>query len=114
MDKLLYGVAYYDEYMPEDRLQEDIRLMQQAGINVIRIAESTWSSEEPENGVFDFSHVERVLQATEQSGISVLVGTPTYAIPPWLAAEHPEVLAVTEKGPGKYGARQIKIGRAHV
>lgn len=107
MDKLLYGVAYYDEYMPEDRLQEDIRLMQQAGINVIRIAESTWSSEEPENGVFDFSHVERVLQATEQSGISVLVGTPTYAIPPWLAAEHPEVLAVTEKGPGKYGARQI-------
>lgn len=107
IDKLLYGVAYYDEYMPLDRLDEDIKLMQAANINVIRIAESTWATEEPQNGVFDFSHVERVLQATVNTGIRVIVGTPTYAVPPWLAAEHPEVLAITERGHGKYGARQI-------
>lgn len=40
MDKLLYGVAYYDEYMPYERLQEDIKMMKEAGINVLRIAEN--------------------------------------------------------------------------
>lgn len=27
MSHLFYGVAYYDEYMPEDRLAKDIALM---------------------------------------------------------------------------------------
>lgn len=104
--KLLYGAAYYDEYMPCDRIDADMTMMKQAGFNVIRIAESTWATEEPENGVFDFTHVRRALAAAQKAGISVIVGTPTYAIPPWLAALHPEVLAVTERGPEKYGRRQ--------
>ena len=66
MDRILYGAAYYDEYMPYDRLDTDIAMMKKAGINVIRIAESTWSSEEPQEGVFDFSHVTRVLDACEK------------------------------------------------
>lgn len=106
MEKLLYGAAYYDEYMPYERLDKDMEMMKQAGINVIRIAESTWATEEPEEGVFDFTHVERVLNAAQRAGISVIVGTPTYAIPPWLAARHPEVLAITENGREKYGRRQ--------
>jgi beta-galactosidase len=106
MQQLLYGVAYYDEYMPYDRLDEDIRMMKDAGINVVRIAESTWSTHEPQNGVFDFSSVDRVLAAMGAAGIKVIVGTPTYAIPTWMVREHPEVLAVTPQGPGKYGARQ--------
>jgi beta-galactosidase len=40
------------------------------------------------------------------AGIRVIIGTPTYAFPPWLAREHPEVLAVTAGGRNKYGARQ--------
>ncbi len=106
MDRLLYGAAYYDEYMPEERLEKDLEMMEAAGMNLIRIAESTWATEEPENGVFDFTHVRRVLEAAGRHGISVIVGTPTYAVPPWLAAEHPEILAVTERGPEKYGRRQ--------
>lgn len=106
MEKLLYGAAYYDEYMPYERLEKDMELMKSAHINVIRIAESTWAAEEPEEGVFDFSHVKRALSASQKAGISVIVGTPTYAIPPWLAAKHPEVLAITPRGQGKYGARQ--------
>lgn len=106
MDQLLYGAAYYDEYMPYERLETDMELMRAAHINVIRVAESTWATEEPEEGVFDFTHVERVLSAARKAGISVIVGTPTYAVPPWLAARHPEVLAVTPQGRGKYGPRQ--------
>lgn len=106
MEKLLYGVAYYDEYMPYDRLHKDIQLMKAAGINVVRIAESTWSTLEPQNGVFDFSHIDRVLKAMHAAGIKVIVGTPTYAVPTWMVKEHPNVLAVTPQGQNKYGPRQ--------
>ena len=71
MNKLLYGVAYYDEYMPCDRLAKDVEMMKAAGINLVRIAESTWSTCEPQEGVFDFSHVIRVLDAMEEAGIRV-------------------------------------------
>ncbi|KKI89882.1 beta-galactosidase [Bacillus sp. SA1-12] len=107
MKQLLYGVAYYDEYMPYDRLETDIQMMKDAGINVVRIAESTWSTHEPQNGVFDFTSVNRVLDAMHKAGISVIVGTPTYSVPTWMVKEHPDVLAVTKQGKGKYGARQI-------
>lgn len=106
MNKLLYGVAYYDEYMPYDRLHEDIKMMKKAGINVVRIAESTWSTVEPQNGIYNFYHIDRVLEAMEEAEISVIIGTPTYAFPTWLAKEHPEVLAVTKSGPEIYGKRQ--------
>lgn len=107
MDQILYGAAYYDEYMPVERLDQDIEMMKQAGINVVRIAESTWSTCEPQDGVFDFSHVERVMDAMEAAGISVIIGTPTYAVPTWMVKAYPDVLATTVKGRGMYGPRQI-------
>ena len=107
MKELLYGAAYYDEYMPYDRLGKDVEMMKKAGINTVRIAESTWSTCEPQPGVFDFSHVERVMDAMEEAGINVIIGTPTYAVPTWMVKAHPDVLAETVKGRGIYGARQI-------
>ena len=106
MKELLYGVAYYDEYMPYDRLEKDIEMMKKANINVVRIAESTWSTLEPQDGVFDFSSVDRVLDAMGKANISVIVGTPTYAVPTWLVKAYPNVLATTSKGKNLYGPRQ--------
>lgn len=105
-DKLLYGVAYYDEYMPAERLAKDVAMMKEAGINVVRIGESTWGTMEPREGVFNFSHIDRVLNAMHAAGIQVIIGTPTYAIPTWLARQHPDVLVTTANGRAKYGSRQ--------
>ena len=58
MNRLLYGAAYYDEYMPCDRLEQDIKMMTDAGINLVRMAESTWSTLEPQDGTFNFYHIE--------------------------------------------------------
>lgn len=107
MKELLFGAAYYDEYMPYDRLQQDVAMMKKAGINTVRIAESTWSTCEPQEGTFDFSHVERVMDTMEEAEINVIIGTPTYAIPTWMVKSHPDVMAETVKGRGIYGARQI-------
>lgn len=105
-NKLYYGAAYYDEYMPYDRVEKDMEMMEKAGMNLIRIAESTWSTWEPAEGRFDFSHLHRMLDAAKRHHISVIVGTPTYAIPTWLAKKDPTILAVTHDGPQLYGHRQ--------
>ena len=47
------------------------------------------------------------MDAMEEAGINVIIGTPTYAVPTWMVKAHPDVLAETVKGRGIYGARQI-------
>lgn len=107
MEHLLYGAAYYDEYMPCERLEKDVEMMKKAGINLVRIAESTWSTLEPSDGVFDFTHIDRVLAAMEDAEIHVIVGTPTYAVPGWMVKKHPDIMVTTKQGRAIYGARQI-------
>ncbi len=103
---ILYGAAYYDEYMPYERIETDFSMMKEAGMNLIRIAESTWSTWEKEEGVFDFKHLHRMLDCATKYGISVIVGTPTYAIPSWMAKKYPEIIAQTHDGQQLYGHRQ--------
>ena len=105
-DKLFFGAAYYSEYLPYDRVEEDMAMMERAGMNTIRIAESTWSTLEPREGVFDFTHIDRMLEAAAGHDISVIIGTPTYAIPTWLVKKYPDILAFTVNGQEIYGRRQ--------
>lgn len=105
-DKLLFGAAYYDEYLPVDRIETDMEMMKKAGMNVIRIAESTWSTWEPQDGVFDFTHLHRMLTCSKKHGIQVIVGTPTYAVPAWLVRKYPDILTETHAGQERYGRRQ--------
>lgn len=88
---VLYGVSYYHEYMPYERLEKDVRLMQDAGISVVRLGESTWSLFEPEEGRFEFAWLDRVIDRLHKAGIKVILGTPTYSIPAWMAKRHPEL-----------------------
>lgn len=106
-DNILYGVAYYHEYMPSERLDDDVKLMKEAGISVVRVGESTWSLFEPREGEFDFAWMDRIIDKMHEAGIKVILGTPTYSIPAWLWLKHPEVLLAYQKG-GRayYGIRQ--------
>ena len=106
-DNILYGAAYYHEYMPYERLDEDIRLMKEAGLSVVRVGESTWSLFEPQEGVFEFAWMDRILDKLHEGGIKVILGTPTYSIPAWMAQRYPEVLAEHVNGNrAYYGIRQ--------
>lgn len=106
MNGYLFGAAYYDEYMPYDRIETDFQMMKSAGFNVVRIAESTWSTLEPKENIFDFTHIDRVLDAAKKYGIYVIVGTPTYAVPYWLVKLDSDVLVTTNGGRAGYGYRQ--------
>jgi beta-galactosidase len=104
---VLYGAAYYHEYEPYERLDKDVKLMKDAGLNVVRMGESTWSLWEPEDGHFEYAWMDRVVDAMGKAGIKVILGTPTYSIPVWMYKAHPEILA-RPLGDGYvgYGMRQ--------
>ena len=107
MDTVLYGVAYYPEYMPYVRTDQDIALMQKAGISVVRIGESSWGLWEPEDGKFEFAWMDRVVEKLRAAGIRIILGTPTYSIPVWMYKEHPEILVTRLGGQSLYyGLRQ--------
>jgi len=113
--RVLFGAAYYHEYTPtygshthpDERLKTDLDLMAEANFTVIRVGESVWSTWEPENGRFDLDWLQPVLDGAHQRGICVIIGTPTYAAPPWLARQYPEITG--ERATGQrigWGARQ--------
>jgi beta-galactosidase len=105
--RVLFGAAYYHEYQPHARLETDLDLMVEAGFSVIRVGESVWSTWEPQSGRFDLDWLQPVLDGAGDRGISVILGTPTYAVPPWLARLYPEIAAERSTGrPIPWGARQ--------
>lgn len=105
-NEIIYGAAYYAEYMPYERIDTDMQMMKRAGLNTIRIAESSWSTWEPADGIFDFTILHKVLDAAKAYDIKVIIGTPTYAVPCWLSNKYPDILTLTHSGPSLYGHRQ--------
>lgn len=104
---ILYGVAYYNEYMPYERMDKDIEMMKTAGINVIRVGESTWSLYEPQEGKFEFEWLDKVIDKFHKAGIKVILGTPTYSIPAWMALRHPNLFVdKLDGGKASFGIRQ--------
>lgn len=105
--EILFGVAYYPEYHVTDRLVEDLDLMVAAGITVIRVGESVWSTWEPRSGHFELEWMQRVLDEAHERDIRVVLGTPTYAVPPWLQTAYPEIAGERRTGEKiAWGARQ--------
>jgi len=101
-DRIRFGAAYYHEYQPtyepSPRLEQDLDLMERARFTVIRVGESVWSTWEPDEGTFDLDWLQPVLDGAHSRGIDVVLGTPTYAVPPWLARLHPEIAGEAATG----------------
>jgi len=96
--KLFLGAAYYPEHWSEERWAEDIRLMKEAGLNVVRMAEFAWARMEPADGDFQFEWLEKAIALLQNAGIQTVLGTPTAAPPVWLAKTHPEIVLMVSNG----------------
>jgi beta-galactosidase GanA len=92
------GAAYYPEDWPLAQIDEDIKLMKQAGMKVMRVGEFAWSRMEPKEGKYDFSWLHTVVDKLGAAGIATIMGTPTATPPIWLVGKHPEVLFVGDNG----------------
>lgn len=87
-----FGVAYYPEQWPEERWAADAQLMAKMGIDVVRIGEFAWWRLEPRRERIDTGWLEDVVDLLNDHGLSVMLGTPTAAPPPWLFYRHPNIL----------------------
>jgi beta-galactosidase len=104
---IMLGTAWYPEQWPESRWDEDLTLMQQAGIHMVRLGEFAWSRMEPSEGHYDLDWLDHAIAAAAKHGIYTVVGTPTAAPPAWLTQKYPETLRVDEEGHrAEHGNRQ--------
>lgn len=103
------GVDYYPEHWDRKDWEPHARLMTEAGIRIVRLAEFAWSKMEPREGKYDFQWLDDAIAVLRAQQMKIILGTPTASPPPWLAAKHPEILAVNQDG-----VRTEAGGRRHV
>ena len=102
-----YGADYYPEHWPKERWDTDIRLMQELGLDVVRLAEFSWGLLETEEGVFDFAWLDDIISRLGVAGIKVVLGTPSAAPPAWLIEKDPSILPIDSEG------KQTAFGGRH-
>lgn len=90
---MYFGVDYYPEHWPKAWMDSDLASIRELGANVIRIGEFAWHLMEEEEGKFDFSFFDEVIEKAKEHGLKVIFGTPTATFPAWLAQKHPEILS---------------------
>jgi len=97
--KMLHGADYNPEQWLDypEVFEEDLRLMKLANVNVVSIGMFSWAKLEPEEGVFDFSWMDNVIDRLYENGVSIFLSTPSGARPTWMSEKYPEVLRVSER-----------------
>ncbi|MFW5961956.1 MAG: beta-galactosidase [bacterium] len=108
INKMLHGADYNpDQWLHRpDILEEDIRLMKKANCNVMSLGIFAWAALEPEEGHFQFTWLDQVIDNLYQNEINVILATPSGARPDWLAAKYPEVLRVNaDRSKNLFGER---------
>ncbi|MCU1633166.1 MAG: beta-galactosidase [Micrococcaceae bacterium] len=104
---LVYGCDYNPEQWDPSVWQEDVRLMREAGVNLVAVNIFGWAELEPEPGAFRFETLDAVMDLLADNGIGVNLGTGTSSTPAWLTTAHPEVLPRTADGTARWpGGRQ--------
>lgn len=69
--------------------------MRLAGCNAMSIGIFSWTALEPEEGRFDFSWMDAIMDKLAANRAFAVLATPSGAKPAWMAAKYPEVLRVT-------------------
>jgi beta-galactosidase len=95
---LCYGGDYNPEQWPRDVWREDVRLMLEAGVNLVTVGVFSWAWLEPEQGRFEFDWLDEVLDLLHSHQILVDLATATASPPPWFSRRHPESLPVDHDG----------------
>lgn len=95
---MILGVDYYPEHWPMRMMDEDIKRIVGLGANTVRIGEFAWHMMEKEEGKYDFSFFDGVIEKLKTHGLKVIFGTPTATFPAWLSKKHPDILAMDITG----------------
>ena len=89
---MTYGGDYNPDQWPESVWDEDVRLMTEAGVNTVALAIFSWGRIQPDEHIWDFGWLDRIIDKLGRAGIAVDLATATASAPMWLYEKHPEVL----------------------
>jgi beta-galactosidase len=107
LPKIFYGGDYNPEQWPESVWREDMKLMQEAGVNLVSIGIFSWAKLQPNEKTYTFAWMDRVMDLLAEHGIFACLATATASPPAWMSKKYPDVLAVDAEGKPYYpGARQ--------
>ena len=95
---IFFGGDYNPDQWPEETWQEDARLMQEAGVNLVSLGIFSWTKLEPHPGEFNFAWLDRVMDLLHAHDVAVNLATPTASPPAWMVTLHPAILPVNADG----------------
>lgn len=98
VDHLLHGGDYNpDQWLAyPEVIQEDYRLMKEAGCDVMSVNIFGWAALEPREGEFHFEWLDSIMDGLHENGVRVILATPSAARPIWMSKKYPEVLRMDE------------------
>lgn len=99
---MLHGGDYNPDqwlHMPEI-IDDDFRLMKLAGCNTMTVGIFAWSILEPEDGVYNFTWLDEIMDRLAEQDAFAVLATPSGARPVWMTQKYPEVL--------RYGANRVR------
>jgi beta-galactosidase len=94
----LHGGDYNPDQWPPEVWREDMRLMKLANCNAMSVGIFAWTRLEPEEGRFDFSWLDTVMDLLVANQGYAVLATPSGARPAWMSQKYPEVLRVRPDG----------------
>lgn len=98
VDGLAYGGDYNPEQWPRETWDEDVRLMREAGVNLVSVGIFSWAMLEPKEGLYDFAWMDELLDLLHANGIAVDLGTPSVSPPAWFFAAYPDARVTDKNG----------------
>ena len=106
-DLTLTGAYYYPEHWNENEWERDLKKMHELGFEFTHFAEFAWAQLEPQEGVYDFSWLDKAVALADKYDLKVVMCTSTATPPVWLSRKYPEILLRDEQGNVMdHGARQ--------
>lgn len=93
-DLVTTGIYYYPEHWNETQWERDIKKISDMGFEFVHLAEFAWFKMEPQEGRFDFTWLDKVVNLCAKYHLKVLMCTPSATTPTWMRINYPETFVM--------------------
>ena len=106
INKILYGGDYNPEQWDRDIWEQDMKLLKEAGIDIVTLNVFNWAMLQPDEETYDFTMLDETIERVSGEGMYICLATSTGAHPAWMARKYPDILRTEFNGmKRKFGGR---------